>query len=120
MITTWRRVEHPEWWGTFFDVVADLTRDPPVETEPVEVSNLVAIPRATTSSRTPGRINRGTIYIAKPVLEVCRHCGRMRRSTVQGAHAPHLAGGGSPRIIDCAGVTCVRGADGYHHREGEA
>lgn len=95
-------------------LIMELAEPPP----PTAVER-VAITRATTSSRTPGRLNIGTIYIAKPVLEVCRHCGRMRRGTLPGAHAPHLVGDGSPCIVDCAGVTCVKGADGYHHREDE-
>lgn len=96
-------------------VTLDFTRS----SAPAIASGLFASPRATTSSKHPGRVNRGVIYTAKAQIEPCLHCGRLRRHW-PGAHSPHH-GEDPEQIVDCIGRPCVRGADGYHHVErGEA
>lgn len=62
-------------------------------------STLVASHRATTSSRRPGRVFRGTIYVDLRMVVVCPACGGSRR-VGSGAHAPRMAGG---RLVDCVG-----------------
>lgn len=62
-------------------------------------STLVASQRATTSSRHPGRVFRGTVYVDVRLVEVCAACGGSRR-VGSGAHAPRMVAG---RLVDCVG-----------------
>lgn len=62
-------------------------------------STLVASQRSTTSSRHPGRVFRGAVYVDVRPVEVCQSCGGSRR-VGSGAHAPRMAGG---RLVDCVG-----------------
>lgn len=66
-------------------------------------STLVASQRATTSSRHPGRVFRGAVYVDVRTVEVCPACGGSRR-VGSGAHAPRMAGG---RLVDCVGREVV-------------
>lgn len=62
-------------------------------------ADTVASHRATTSSRTPGKVNRGTIRHAVSQLVACVDCGVLRMG-FGGPHAPHFAN----RVqVDCIG-----------------
>lgn len=78
-----------------------------------EAPALFASHRATTSSKTPVRVNRGIIYSAKAQIEACKHCGKLRR-LFPGLHAAHWDNQNPPQLVDCAGRPCVRDGDGYH------
>lgn len=48
--------------------------------------------RQTTSSRTPGRINHGTVQVRASGFATCPDCGaKCNASVPKGKHAPHLA-----------------------------
>lgn len=66
----------------------------------------IASHRETTSSRTPGRVNRGTVYYAPAVLRVCEDCGAITSEAVMpDEHAPHLARvEGRIALVNCRGV----------------
>jgi hypothetical protein len=61
--------------------------------------------RATTSSRTPGRVNEGTVWLPPKGLRLCRECGGLCDDMVPlGQHAPHLSLIGEElHVVNCAG-----------------
>lgn len=67
-------------------------------------STLVASQRATTSSRHPGRVFRGAVYVDVRPVEVCAACGGSRR-VGSGTHAPRMVAG---RLVDCRGAEVRR------------
>jgi hypothetical protein len=86
-------------------VVFDLSRAATAIAAPVFAS-----PRATRSSRTPGQVNRGTIYTPAAELETCGHCGRVRR-VFPGVHSPQV---GPEGAIDCVGRPVERDDAGFY------
>lgn len=62
-------------------------------------STLVASQRATASSRHPGRVFRGTVYVDVRPVTVCLACGGSRR-VGSGVHSPRMVRG---RLVDCVG-----------------
>lgn len=59
--------------------------------------------RATTSSRTPGRINRGTVRVEARALVQCPDCGAMTFDSDH-PHAPHFRDG---VLVDCIGRAII-------------
>jgi hypothetical protein len=57
----------------------------------------VASQRATTSSRHPGTVFRGTVHARVLSITLCPDCGLSRR-TGDGPHAPHWHQG---QVVDC-------------------
>lgn len=74
-------------------------------------------PRATTSSRTPGKVNTGTVWFAVMQIEACASCGRLM-GNFPGAHAPRHSPTDPLLVIDCVGRPCVKGGDGYYRVAG--
>lgn len=64
----------------------------------------IASQRATTSSRTPGQVNRGVVYFEAKQIIVCPKCGRVRMD-LGGPHSPHFAAGNVK--VDCVGDPVV-------------
>lgn len=56
--------------------------------------------RSTTSSRTPGKLNEGTVYVRLSALVVCSDCGTRWFGAGGGPHAAHWRGS---QLVDCAG-----------------
>lgn len=63
---------------------------------------LVHSQRSTTSSRTPGRVNQGTVAVRPARLERCT-CGHVRM-LLAGPHAPRWRDG---ELVDCGGTPVV-------------
>lgn len=61
--------------------------------------DLVASPRSTTSSRTPGQKNEGTVYHQRRQVLTCPDCGAVRMD-FDSPHAPRWANG---TLVDCIG-----------------
>jgi hypothetical protein len=61
---------------------------------------LVASQRSTTSSKTPGKKNRGVIYSRRRPLVDCLKCGRKTMDFGE-PHAPQFRDG---RLVDCVGA----------------
>lgn len=61
---------------------------------------LVASQRSTTSSRTPGRVNEGTVYHERVTIIPCPDgCSAWMLETIPaGHHAPHWLDG---RVVNC-------------------
>lgn len=66
-----------------------------------ERATLTASQRATTSSRHPGLVFRGSVYVEVRPITMCPLCGGSRR-VGEGPHAPRIVGGG--RRVDCVGA----------------
>ncbi len=64
------------------------------------MSTLVPSHRATTSSRTPGRVNRGTVWVWATKLVRCPKCGQLRMD-LGGPHSPHF--NDANQRVDCIG-----------------
>lgn len=62
---------------------------------------LTALPRATRSSRTPGHVNRGTVYSRRVTLKRCGDCGRVVDGGCEAGRHSVLAVGGVWR--NCVG-----------------
>lgn len=61
--------------------------------------------RATTSSRTPGKVNEGTVWLPPKGLRRCESCGGLCDDWVPaGWHAPHVRlVAGELRLVNCKG-----------------
>jgi hypothetical protein len=70
---------------------------PKPEPAPAAPGPLVHSHRSTTSSRTPGRVNQGTVAIRPGLLVTCGACGG-RWFGGGGSHAPHWVNG---VLVDC-------------------
>lgn len=68
-------------------------------------TTLIPSHRATTSSRTPGRVNQGTVWLLPAGLRLCKECDRLCYDHVLiGHHAPHVRRiDGEHRVVNCSG-----------------
>lgn len=71
----------------------------------------IASHRATTSSRTPGRINRGTVRVDAWEIAPCQNCGALRYVSMA-PHAPRFVGGA---LVDCVGTLLTAEAARVRH-----
>ncbi len=66
----------------------------------------IASHRATTSSKTPGRVNEGTVQVQFSGIRICEECGGVVAGFVEpGAHGPRVFadGAGNAVIANCVG-----------------
>jgi hypothetical protein len=82
-------------------LIRDYTGLPPLEETTKEDALVKASHRATTSSRMPGRVNRGTVWTEAGRLVTCPDCGAAIPERIPtGRHAPRRVEG---RLVNCAG-----------------
>jgi hypothetical protein len=82
-------------------MIRDYTGQPGALGPEKDEATLKPSHRATTSSRTPGKVNRGTVWTHTGHLVRCADCGAAVPETLEpGRHAPRRIGS---KLVNCVG-----------------